>query len=356
MGICCIRARTRARFPVVLLFLLGLLSCLVAACGGTQELVDREGLDPRARLLFRWVPYRMPESGRLYFLDRFETRQEDYEAAFPGRRVREKEDAVDLPVCELNLLEGLRLARHYFGRLPTRNEWSFAVGGSEGYRFPWGDRSLRLRANTLELGLWRRTRVGSFESGRNPARRDSCYDLLGNVAEWTITPFTSRPGTVERVGYRSVFDPEIAEEGMAAARAIGLVQLPRVGVPYAANFQLGRYPASQARFGVLGYSYTDGLGSLKDGPYGLEARGPLDRATYIGVRMATDPFTFLAGLWEAEGKPSKEDARILKSFLYGHTDEFRRAALQLLETAAAGIGMPPPKAWFVAAARALGVR
>ena len=50
--------------------------------------------------------------------------------------------------------------------------------------FPWGDEIDKPRCNTVELGAGGTTPVGAFPDGISPF---GCYDMLGNVWEWTST-------------------------------------------------------------------------------------------------------------------------------------------------------------------------
>jgi len=68
-------------------------------------------------------------------------------------------------------------------RLPTAREWLHVALGRSGQWYPWGTRDQSSVCNTLDAGLGRPTPVGTFASGRSPLF--DCYDLLGNLWEWT---------------------------------------------------------------------------------------------------------------------------------------------------------------------------
>ena len=92
----------------------------------------------------------------------------------------------DHPVVWVSCEDAEEYAKYVGGRLPSFLEWQYAARGNDDRLFPWGYEIDHPRCNTVELGTDGTTPVGVFKDGVSPF---GCYDMVGNVWEWTDTPY-----------------------------------------------------------------------------------------------------------------------------------------------------------------------
>ncbi len=127
----------------------------------------------------------------------------------------------DLPVVGVDWFDAYAFAQYAGKRLPTETEWEKAARGLKGFRFPWGDtndpkRWIHSGAGSPFQGL---APVASLPSGKSSF---GCYQMLGNVEEWTASWFDETDGTrVVRGGsWQSTEDADLLlrEARKAAAR------------------------------------------------------------------------------------------------------------------------------------------
>ena len=89
---------------------------------------------------------------------------------------------LDHPVVGITYSDACDFAKWCGKRLPTASEWEAAARGPANRKFPWGDKWEPTRCNTIDSQLNKTTAVDSYPQG---ASMEGCFDLIGNVWEWT---------------------------------------------------------------------------------------------------------------------------------------------------------------------------
>lgn len=102
---------------------------------------------------------------------------------------------LDEPVAHVSFFEAEAFARWDGGRLPTEIEWEKAASWDDdaglARSYPWGDEAPRGAHANLWGDAGGPQPIGSFPDGRSYY---GCEHLLGDVYEWTCSPFRGYPG------------------------------------------------------------------------------------------------------------------------------------------------------------------
>jgi len=127
-----------------------------------------------------------------FYIDRFEVTNQAFKAVFPSHKFPAGED--NLPALGISWTEAGRYCESVGKRLPTEAEWEKAARGTEGQEYPWGAVFETSMANTVEAGIGKATRVGSYYASASPY---NCMDMSGNAYEWIADWYEAYPGNTD---------------------------------------------------------------------------------------------------------------------------------------------------------------
>jgi ergothioneine biosynthesis protein EgtB len=129
------------------------------------------------------------------------------------------------PVCHVSFYEADAYCRWAGKRLPTEAEWEKAACWNETKMrktiFPWGNETPNQKnANLLESYLWSCSEIGSYPDGKSSY---GCYQMIGDVWEWTASEFVGYPGF--KTGFSEYNDKWFTNQKVLRGGSFGTPQM-----------------------------------------------------------------------------------------------------------------------------------
>ena len=98
-------------------------------------------------------------------------------------------DLAKHPVVSVSWEDAAAYARWSGKRLPSEIEWEKAARGIDGRLYPWGNKFEENRCNAGAFGRKGTSPAGSYSNGISPY---GCFDMAGNVWEWSSTLYDTK--------------------------------------------------------------------------------------------------------------------------------------------------------------------
>lgn len=115
-----------------------------------------------------------------FWIDRFEVSNAEFSAVFSEHSYPAGADRH--PVSLVTWEEAKRYCKRLNKRLPTENEWEKAARGTDGRKYPWGNKKLRKKAHPSYSGMVKR----SIGFNKKDVSFFGVRDMAASVWEWTM--------------------------------------------------------------------------------------------------------------------------------------------------------------------------